>query len=30
MEKMYKIITLITKIQIKHKHNNNPNQAFKV
>ena len=30
MEKIHKIITLITKTQIKHKHNDKPNQALKV
>ena len=28
--KTHKTITLITNIQIKHKHNDNPNQASKV
>jgi hypothetical protein len=30
VEKTHKIIALITKIQINHKHNNKPNQASKV
>ena len=30
VEKIHKIITLITKIQIKHKHKDKPNQALKV
>jgi len=30
VEKIHKIITLITKIQINHEHNNKPNQASKI